>query len=242
MQFLDSYIDFGSELVTAWRTGPKWLRIVLSAAIILVVILIIVVVVGEIFHFDPKIVEGIAGSLGVTAVLLILGVLAYQKSIRRAAYADRLEKVEKRAEEYPDETKAAWELAQVKLETYLNRNISQVRSIYWLTVIVMVLGFILIGFGVVRLYQDPAALNVSILSAASGVLVNFIGTTFLVIYRSTMSQAKEYVTILERINAVGMAVQILESLKEQDSDLHNQTTAEIAKEMLKMYSTKNTSA
>jgi hypothetical protein len=50
-----------------------------------------------------------------------------------------------------------------------------------------------------------------------------------------MLQAKEYVTILERINAVGMAVQILETIKDDEHNLRQHTTAEVATEMLKMY-------
>ena len=96
-------------------------------------------------------------------------------------------------------------------------------------------GFALIGYGVYRVYETPQNFAPSVVAAASGILVNFIGATFLVIYRSTMEQAKDYVTILERINAVGMAIQILDSIEGADGALRNQVMAEIAKEMLGMY-------
>jgi hypothetical protein len=51
-----------------------------------------------------------------------------------------------------------------------------------------------------------------------------------------MAQAKDYVTILERINAVGMSVQILESLDDKNSNLKDETTAAIARQLLFMYS------
>jgi len=126
-------------------------------------------------------------------------------------------------------------LGQAKLEIYLNRNLNQVRSIYWLTVAVLVAGFSLIGYGVYKLFSDPQNFSASVLSAASGVLVNFVGASFLIVYRATMAQAKDYVTILERINAVGMAVQILESLGDGNDALRTMTTAEIAKQLLNMY-------
>jgi len=39
-----------------------------------------------------------------------------------------------------------------------------------------------------------------------------IGVTFMVIYRSTMAQANQFMEVLERINTVGMAVQILDTI------------------------------
>lgn len=58
----------------------------------------------------------------------------------------------------------------------------------------------------------------------------------MVLYKATMTQAKNYVTILERINAVGMSVQILGTINDNSNDLKDQTTAEVAKQLLSMYS------
>ncbi|TOB56756.1 TRADD-N-associated membrane domain-containing protein, partial [Vibrio parahaemolyticus] len=76
----------------------------------------------------------------------------------------------------------------------------------------------------------------ALLSAVSGLLVNFIGATFLVLYKSTMSQAKEYVAILERINAVGMSVQVLEKIEDSNKTLKDQTISDLSKQLLTMYS------
>src|SRR5437667_120375 len=81
-----------------------------------------------------------------------------------------------------------------------------------LIVVVMGMGFALIGIGAYRAFGDPDHFKASVLSSVSGVVVSFIGGTFLVLYKSTMAQAKDYVTILERINAVGMSVHILAPL------------------------------
>lgn len=232
---LDVYVDLGSELVTAWRHGPSLVRRLLSAALILVSVAIIVAAVGHLPGVNPRITEPIAGALGALAAVCVLGILAYRRSVRKTEQIEQLQRVERRVQENPQATQAAWELAQAKLEIYLNRNLNQVRSIYWLTVAVLVAGFSLIGYGVYKLFADPQNFSASVLSAASGVLVNFVGASFLVVYRATMVQAKDYVTILERINAVGMAVQILESLGDGNDALRSKTTAEIAKQMLDMY-------
>ncbi|MEZ8918368.1 hypothetical protein AB6D98_23105 [Vibrio lentus] len=47
-----------------------------------------------------------------------------------------------------------------------------------------------------------------------------------------MSQAKEYVAILERINAVGMSVQVLDKIEESNTILKDQTIAELSKQLL----------
>ena len=45
-----------------------------------------------------------------------------------------------------------------------------------------------------------------IIAAFSGIITEFIGATFLFIYRSTMQQATNYSKTLERINSVGRVV------------------------------------
>ena len=99
----------------------------------------------------------------------------------------------------------------------------------------MGIGFAFIGYGVIMVFADPQNFKASIVTAVSGILVNFIGATFLLIYRSTMEQAKDYVSVLERINAVGMSVQVLEQIDDNDPTLKNQATADIAKQLLELY-------
>lgn len=200
------------------------------------VVVAIILVISADFGLLPAKLKPVGGILGVLAGLLVLGVVAHQRSLRRLAAVKKIQRAERKFEEHPKEPQAAWELAQVKLETYLDRNLSQVRSIYWLTVVVMTLGFLLIGYGVLKVFADPTQnLKASIVATGSGILVNFIGASFLVVHRSIMSQAKDYVTILERINAVGMAVQVLETIEDADNNLRQQTTAALATEMLRMY-------
>jgi TRADD-N domain-containing protein len=72
----------------------------------------------------------------------------------------------------------------------------------------------------------------SYLAACSGIITEFIGVTFMVIYRSTMAQANQFMEVLERINTVGMAVQILDAIPEQETQLKNSTRAEIVSLLL----------
>jgi hypothetical protein len=224
-----------ANFFTAWREGAWLVRGLIIFAIALVAAALAVVVLGAAGILATTVVEPLAGGLGASAFLIILGVSAYQESIDQAKREKKIEEAARRVQENPGETQAAWELARVKLEVYVDRNLNQVRSIFWLTAFVMIVGFGLIAYGVARAYGVAANFEASILSAAAGVLVNFIGASFLVIYRSTMTQAKDYVTILERINAVGMAVQILDKIDDREMLLKTETTCALAKQLLNMY-------
>ncbi len=229
-------LEILKEIFTAWREGAKRIRGIIVFSIILVIFAIVAVLIAELFPDISKVCELIAASLGIMAALLSLGIFAYRKSLQETKRAEKIEQVEKRVKDHPLETQAAWELARVKLEAYLERNLMQVKSIFWLTVFIMLVGFGLVGFGIYKVFQSPETFNASLVSAIAGIIINFIGATFLIMYRSTMNQAKDYVTILERINAVGMSVQILEKIEDKGTNLKQETTAEIAKQLLLIYS------
>jgi predicted membrane metal-binding protein len=227
-------------LLAAWYSGSRRTRLAIVAAVVLVGAGGILAFFSDIaFKYRNAEAATIGTDVGfaiaVCGGLIALLVYGVQKSKEEVRREQRIEAVEKRVQENPKEPKAAWDLARIKLEDYLNRNLSQVRSIFWLTVLVMTGGFFLIGTGAYESFRDPN-FKASVLTSVSGVIVSFIGGTFLVLYKSTMAQAKEYVTMLERINAVGMSVQILETLNDGDKDLKHQTIADVAKQLLLMYS------
>jgi hypothetical protein len=91
----------------------------------------------------------------------------------------------------------------------------------------MIVGFIFVLIGIGLAIAHPESLRPSAVAACSGIITQFIGATFMVIYRSTMAQANEFMTVLERINRVGMAVQIVDVLPDS-TELKNDTRAQIA--------------
>ena len=236
---ISSSFEMVKDLLVAWREGGKKVRSAIVSSIILIFLGGIIGFLSNIIlWYTPlsKVGENIGLAIFIVGVAIGFLVVVFQRSKEDVLRERKIEEVERRVQENPKETQAAWELARVKLESYLNRNLSQVRSIFWLTLLVMVAGFLLIGFGVFKAYQDPTNFNASLLTTGSGVIVSFIGGTFLVLYKATMVQAKDYVNILERINAVGMSVQILENIDENENRLKDETTAEVAKQLLLMYS------
>jgi hypothetical protein len=146
--------------------------------------------------------------------------------------AERIKEVERRAEEQPDKPRFAWDLARIKLEAYFDRNLSQINLIFWFSVGVMIVGF---GFVLLAIMQpgrstEPRAVNY--VGAAAGIITEFIGATFMLLYRSTIGQATSFMSTLDQINTVGMAVQILDSIPESESQLKNNTKAEIVQLLL----------
>lgn len=222
-------------IFVAWRDGTPRIRFALSTAILSGWMALSIVIIGDAGILEQDLANAIGGILGAIVGGTIFIILAYQSAVDQRKSEQKVEEAERRAEEQPQQPRAAWDLARIKLEQYLDRNLKQVRSIFWLSILVMGVGFTLIGYGVLKVYENPATFNASIVTAISGILINFIGATFLIIYRSTMEQAKDYVSILERINAVGMSVQILEQIDETDPKLKNQATADVAKQLLALY-------
>lgn len=233
--FLDPYISITESLVKAWLTRKKQLRFALVGALALVLLAIGGQGMSSAGLLQESVADALSAGLGVAAAAIALAVVAYQSLLERQARQDKIEIVEERAREHPEKPQLAWDLARTKLESYLDRNLAQVRSIYWLTLLVMVCGFGFIVYGLYQAFQSPDRLPVSIVASASGVIVSFIGGSLLLIYRSILSQSKDYVTVLERINAVGMAVQVIASISDAEQDLRNATTAELAKQLLNLY-------
>lgn len=231
----DPYVSFLESLAKAWKRDDKRVRAAILLAVASTAISILIALLAQSGLVDKKITNTVAGIIGALAGIVAVGVSAYQGLAEQEAREQKIEKVEQRLREHPEKPQLAWDLARIKLESYLDRNLSQVRSIYWLTLIVMLCGFSFVTYGLFQASQNPEKLPVSIVAASSGVLISFIGGSFLLIYRSILAQSKEYVTVLERINAVGMAVQVIATIPDASAELKSQTKAELAKQLLTLY-------
>jgi hypothetical protein len=157
--------------------------------------------------------------------------------------AEELTQARARVQAEPEKVKPAWDLGRVKLEVYVNRNLSQIAYIFWLSVAVMTVGFVFILFGISRALSPGTMMaaaggatvggvTLAVVSTVAGIITEFIGATFLILYRSTIQQAAGYTKALERINAVGMAMQILDTLSGESRELQDRTKAEIVKLLL----------
>ena len=181
--------------------------------------------------------------------------LSISKSDR---YIREIQEAIDRIQDEPDKAKPAWDLARVRLEMYFDRNLSQINYIFWLSVVVLVAGFGFILYGISQSFiaasidlnlvaqmiekaEDPDAILTLVAQASNksglvatlaGVITEFVGATFLFIYRSTINQAALYTETLERINSVGMAMQILYTISSESKELQDKTKSEIVISLL----------
>ena len=196
---------------------------------LLITIVLTIVTVGSLTD-RLKLASGAAAMIAITTSMLV-GI--YRRTSQLAEEAKtRIERIEVKAEKEPQKVKFAWELASAKLEAYFDRNLMQVFSIFVVAIFAMLVGFGFVLWGVWLAIKTPGQ-NTSWIAAISGIITEFIGVTFMIIYRSTMSQANAFMQVLERINTVGMAVQILDSIPEADGQLKNATRAELVTMLLK---------
>ena len=232
-EILDFFIK---NLIVAWNRNASHTRAFIGVASVTFLAGMGLGVYAEIYKFAKEVQFAAAFIAGVG--LLGLLIVAAKEELQTTEKADlEVRKVEEKARANPERPEFAWDLARTKLERYLDRNLYEVRAIFVLTTFVMLGGFGLVVYGLLQSFAEPTNLPVSIVSAASGVLLSFIGGSFLLIYRSVLAQSASYVSILERINAVGMAVQIASTVHDTDGKLKAETVASLAKSLLTMYGT-----
>lgn len=165
------------DLLIAWRDGNRKIRIAICASGVFVILGAIVVFLSNILLWHnglQKVGETIGTAIIVVGAVIAVTIYVIQRSKEEFRKEQKIEAVEKRVQDNPRETQATWELARVKLESYLDRNLSQVKSIFWLTLLVMTGGFVLIGVGVYEAFLNANNFQASVLTTCSGVIVSFM--------------------------------------------------------------------
>jgi len=234
---IDSALIGGAAtgLVKAWRSGTKKTRIAISLAGIALSFSALVQIGADSELFFRPVANLISAALALPAILVLFFAGASVAEERITEQRNEIKEAEQRLRSDPDKATNAWEVARLNLQSYIDRNLSQVSWIFGLIALVMMGGFILVVVGVVEVWSDPARLPSSIVAAGSGIVIQFISATFLFVYKSTNEQARDYVEMLERINAVGMSAQLLEGLAEERFELRDTARVELANGLLSMY-------
>ena len=222
----EPFFSLATDLADVWIKGTRTVRRVIELSLALATI------AAAVFAYQRG--TQIGPVLAIVAAAIAFGALAYQHALKRVASDERIIEAEREVVAHPDKAKPAWGLATVKLEAYVARNLAQVNWIFGLVILVMGLGFAMIGWGIYKSYTEEL-FKASLVATGSGILVQFIGATFLLIYKSTMEQAKDYVAMLERINAVSMAADLVEEIQDPDPKVKDAVRAKLATTLLTMY-------
>ena len=175
---------------------------------------------------------------------IALGIYWYLKSEKTEYKASKIAEqayisAQEAHREQPEKNKPVWDMAQLTLEIYFNRNLNQIRWIFWLSIVVMLLGFLLIVYGVALGYHNPKENWIlASIGGVSGIITEFVGATFLFVYKSSIQQANRYTEILERMNFVGMAMQMVDGVTEEtknsDKSLHEKSIASLRDAKIEM--------
>jgi len=189
---LDLFSFVLTRILKSWRKGSRLTRILIFVGIISVSLGLAFSFAGENRLIIREVGNLIGGTLLGIGGAILLGIVARERLQEEERTQERIERVEERARAHPEKPQLAWDLARAKLENYLDRNLRQLRSIFWLTSFVMLVGFAFVLFGLMRAYDRPESFPVSVVASVSGVLISFIGGSFLLIYRSVLTQTRGY--------------------------------------------------
>jgi hypothetical protein len=230
----DLFMGIISAFIEILRSHTR-LRLLVTVSCAVLVMLAIILRTMSSTLFAPQIAESLKQ---VWPVLLatfgagfLLSVASYSPIRFRSGsfefYREKIAEAESKFQAEPEKVRPAWDLARVTLEAYFNRNLSQITAIFWLSVVVMVVGFGIIIWGIAQALQSQDSVVPAAIASVAGVITEFIGATFLFVYRSTIQQGMDYSKTLERINAVGMAMQILDTMPDETKpdDLKSKTKA-----------------
>lgn len=172
---------------------------------------------------------------GLALVLVVVFVYLADRELRALDRKEQeeIQRAKLLAENNPGQASPAWEAASTNLQAYFKRNLVQVKWVFWVAVAVMLAGFSFVLWGVTLSLHDPNHLTpTSKIATLSGLITQFIGATFMVIYRSTMTQANDFVNVLDRINTVNVAMKVLDSIPESESSIKNATRQQLVNLLL----------
>jgi hypothetical protein len=133
-------------------------------------------------------------------------------------FYSELEKARQKLNEGTDELAPGYVVAASQLQGYIESNRGQINSIYRLSMIVMAVGFIFILFAIILALVNPTTYAAPLVAGTGGVISVFIGATFLLLYRSAVEQAQQYIFTLDKQSSVSIALKIIDEVKDGDKE------------------------
>lgn len=124
-----------------------------------------------------------------------------------------------------------------RLDAYLSLNIKQINMIFYTSLIVMTIGFIMIIVAIILALINPIKTTPAIVAGVGGVITEFIGATFLIMYRSAIEHSGRYIQTLDKASSAEQAINILDNIGAQNEDEKRniiEAKTEIAKLLLTM--------
>jgi lysylphosphatidylglycerol synthetase-like protein (DUF2156 family) len=119
---------------------------------------------GNILELNFYIFRYFVDDIHVTGTLISIAEIVYFLSIRIQSslksfspLQEDFMELRQRVQSEPEKVESVWELGRAKLELYFDRNLSQINYIFWLSVIVMIVGFGFILYGISQTFVPISA-------------------------------------------------------------------------------------
>lgn len=91
---------------------------------------------------DAEIITALIGALSAILAAIVAYISVRESTRQEQDTRARVTEAESRVEAQPERAKPTWDLARVTLDAYFNRNLTQINAIFWLSVVVMLVGFL----------------------------------------------------------------------------------------------------
>jgi uncharacterized membrane protein len=149
------------------------------------------------------------------------------------------EEVKKEKKANPDKNRPVYDEAYGILIEYIENNLNQNKKIYWLTIFIIFVGFVMIALGIWKSFSMPSdsTVNQSWPAIVAGAVTEFIAATILFMYKSVFEQTTDYSRTLERMTSVRVAIEIIDDLDNIGTEsgmveLKAKARIEVAKQLL----------
>lgn len=168
------------------------------------------------------------------AISLVLGlVVVFFFNLFRFAAADIIyadnsatEEENRSSQRFAEERspiQSAWEVSKATTDKYWQAARSQNAMIFGVSLIVSLFGFIVMSVGIIyaiaqqgvgiKAWSGPGGL-----ATVAGMLTQFIGATFLLMYRSTVQQMGQFRIALQRLNDVAIACTVANAIDDSSTE------------------------
>ncbi|MBI5538524.1 MAG: hypothetical protein HY951_00560 [Bacteroidia bacterium] len=155
---------------------------------------------------------------GITAILL-------EDKEKKQAIKREYDTAAKELEKNPD-TNSELNYARKRLDKYFDDNQSNLKYIFWISIILIISGFLMLVIVFILYFKIPDS-NLTLPGSFFGIILEFIGTIFLFVYKSTIQQALKNTSTLENISNVSLAIKILNEIVETENNKSEITNAKI---------------
>lgn len=145
---------------------------------------------------------------------------------------NKIDKYEKEVSDNPNDIQLNIELSYSRLQLYIERNLFQLRFVFWVMILILFIGFSLIVFGTIYAYMTNIE-NVSYIPIVGGIFNEFIAIVFFFLYKSLSLKSSEYMKILERISMVGISIQYIDSISDKSLSKKDDVKLELIRKVTK---------